>query len=113
MPGNEIDPDDCDALGQRQHLRQVGQQLLADLGAGAGHLDHRRHARINRHRGTAKAQVAIARFLPGIIWHILHDLTPRYNRPRPRPLAEPTKIEKQATTSASSKPGKLGMSFCL
>jgi transposase len=37
-----------------------------------------RHARIARRRGAAKAQVAIARSLLVIIWHLLADPTTRY-----------------------------------
>jgi transposase len=37
-----------------------------------------RHARIARRRGPAKAQVAVARSLLVIIWHLLHDPSARY-----------------------------------
>ncbi len=37
-----------------------------------------RHARIARRRGTARAQVAIARSILVIIWHLLHDPEARY-----------------------------------
>ncbi len=37
-----------------------------------------RHARIARRRGGAKAQVAIARSILVIIWHLLHDPAARY-----------------------------------
>jgi hypothetical protein len=48
-----------------------------------------RYARIARGRGTAKAQVAVARSIPVIIWHLLAnpgarftDLGPRYYQAR-------------------------------
>ena len=38
-----------------------------------------RYARIGRRRGKAKAQVAVARFILVIIWHLLADPTARYH----------------------------------
>jgi transposase len=38
-----------------------------------------RHARIGRRRGKAKAQVAVARSILVIIWHLLADPTARYH----------------------------------
>ena len=38
-----------------------------------------RHARIARRRGKAKAQVAVARSIAVIIWHLLSDRDARYS----------------------------------
>ena len=64
-----------------------------------------RYHRILRRRGKAKAQVAVARSILVIIWHLLKDpaarftdLGPGYTRPASTPTAS------SATTSGRSRP---------
>jgi transposase len=55
-----------------------------------------RHARIARRRGGAKAQVALARSILVIIWHLLHDPEARYTDLGPGHYQ--TKIDKNRKT---------------
>ena len=57
----------------RGHLGQAAAGL-----AGTATFPGERHARLARRRGPAKAQVAIARSLLVIIWHLLNDPQARY-----------------------------------
>jgi transposase len=59
------------------YLRGYLGQAAAGLAGTATFLGER-HARITRRRGPAKAQVAIARSVLVIIWHLLHDPQARY-----------------------------------
>ena len=60
-------------------LPPVRYRKQADSGAtGTATFLGERHARIARRRGPAKAQVAVARSLLVIIWHLLHDPQARY-----------------------------------
>jgi transposase len=54
-----------------------------------------RHARIARRRGKAKAQVAIARSILVIIWHLLADPTARYTDLGPDYVASRTSKDKK------------------
>jgi transposase len=60
------------------HLR--GYLCQAAMGAaGTATFLGQRHARIARRRGKARAQVAVARSILIIIWHLLHDRGARYH----------------------------------
>jgi transposase len=68
-----------------RHAKGTGNTYLrgylgqaANGAAGTATFLGERHARIARRRGGAKAQVAIARSILVIIWHLLHDPEARY-----------------------------------
>ena len=64
-----------------------------------------RYHRIARRRGKAKAQVAVARSILVIIWHLLADPAARYTDLGPGYYqARPTPTASSATTSARSRP---------
>ena len=64
-----------------------------------------RYSRIARRRGNAKAQVAVARSILVIIWHLLADPAARYTDLGPGYYASRTNTTvSSATTSASSRP---------
>ena len=64
-----------------------------------------RYHRIARRRGNAKAQVAVARSILVIIWHLLADPAARYTDLGPGYYqARPTPTASSATTSARSRP---------
>ena len=63
-----------------------------------------RYGRIARSRGKAKAQVAVARSILIIIWHLLADPAARYTDLGPDYVASaPTGTRRSATTSAGSR----------
>ena len=70
-----------------------------------------RYARIARRRGKAKAQVAVARSILVIIWHLLPDPAARYTdlgygyyRPGPIPTASSATTSGRSKRSASTSP---------
>ena len=66
-----------------------------------------RHARIARRRGPAKAQVATARSIAVIIWHLLNDRDARYCSTSALTTTRtgPTRTARPATTSATEALG--------
>jgi transposase len=63
-----------------------------------------RHGRIARRRGKAKAQVAVARSILVITWHLLADPEARFTDPGPGYYqAAPIPTASSAATSARSK----------
>jgi transposase len=56
----------------------VGEWARAARDAGTGSFLGERYSRIARRRGKAKAQVAVARCILVIIWHLLADPATRY-----------------------------------
>jgi hypothetical protein len=73
--------------------------------AGTSTFPGERYRRIARRRGAARAQVAVARTLLVIIWHLLANPQARYQDLGPATTSpRPTRPGKPAPTSASSKP---------
>jgi|SRR5580692_415907 transposase len=86
-----------------RHAKGTGNTYLrgylgqaANGAAGTATFLGERHARIARRRGGAKAQVAIARSILVIIWHLLHDPEARYTDLGPGHYQ--TKIDKNRKT---------------
>ena len=64
-----------------------------------------RHARIARRRGKAKAQVAVARPILIIIWHLLADPAARFTDLGPRLPPGPHRYRPQAPQPHPADPG--------
>ena len=64
-----------------------------------------RYGRIARRRGKAKAQVAVARSILVIIWHLLADPAARLHRPRLRLLPDPHRPRPQDPQPHPPDPG--------
>jgi transposase len=80
--------------GNRYLRGYLGQAAIG--AAGTTTFLGQRYHRIARRRGTAKAQVAVARSILVIIWHLLHDPADRYHDLGPRHYETRTDINRKA-----------------
>ena len=93
----------CSQAGRRRSKRKGHgntylRGYLGQAATGAAHTDTflgERYRRIARRRGKAKAQVAVARSILIIIWHLLADPTARYTDLGPDYLAGRTSRDKK------------------
>ena len=94
--------------GRKKHGNAYLRAALGQAALGAGRTSTflgERYGRIARRRGKAKAQVAVARSILIIIWHLLSDPAARYTDLGPTTSPPgPTGTRRSATTSASSRP---------
>ena len=76
----------------------------AATGARTGTFPGQRYGRIARRRGKARAQIAVARSILVIIWHLLADPAARYTDLGPGSYqAAPAKTKRSRTTSGRSR----------